>query len=357
MRGGERVLELLCQRFPHAPIFTLIHDREAISEVINAHEVRTSWLQSVPGIERHYRRFLPLFPWTVERMRIPHADLLISTSHCIAKGARPPPGTKHLCYCFTPMRYAWTFYREYFGDSPLRAVFIKPVLSALRAWDRRTAVLVDRFVAISRNVQKRIRASYGRDSDIVYPPVDTTGWTPGTGTPQDFDLIVSALVPYKRIDLAVRTYTSLGTRLKIVGIGSEMAKLRSKAGSNIEFLGWQPDQRLLELYRSCRALIFPGEEDFGIVPLEAQACGRPVVAYGKGGALESVEDGVSGVFFKEQTVESLLDAVDRCKSMKWDPASIRANAERFDTGIFIKAMSESIAKCLTTQSAVSAGGH
>lgn len=346
MRGGERVLEILCRAFPNAPLFTLIHDPSSVSKVINAHQIRTSWLQSLPGIINHYRYFLPLFPSAIELMRPPEADLLISISHCIAKGIRPRPGTKHICYCLTPMRYAWTFYKEYFGKSPIKAIFAKPMLSALRAWDRKASARVDRFVAISRHVQKRIKDFYGLESDIVYPPVDTIRLTPGGNGQENFDLIVSALVPYKRVDLAISAYSRLGYPLKIVGVGNEMKKLRAMSGSNIEFLGWQSDEKVLELYRACRLLIFSGEEDFGIVPLEAQACGRPVVAYGRGGALETVEEGVSGVFFNEQTEESLLAAVSRCASTRWDSSAIRANAEKFGTQNFLRGLSESIRQCL-----------
>ena len=351
MRGGERVLEILCRGFPDALLFTLIHDPGAISEVIKAHEIRTSWLQAVPGIMKHYRCLLPLFPSAVESMNVPQADLLISTSHCIAKGLRPGQGTRHMCYCFTPMRYAWAFHKEYFGENPFKAVISRPILSMLRAWDRKASARVDRFVAISRHVRKRIADFYGRESDVVYPPVDTEKWTPGENSQRDFDLIVSALVPYKRIDLAVSAYTKLGYPLKVVGTGNRAGALRSMAGSNIEFLGWKTDEEILGLYRACRMLVFPGEEDFGIVPLEAQACGRPVVAYARGGALESVKDGVSGVFFDEQTEESLLDSIEKCASTSWNPSAIRSHAETFGVGRFIRGLSESIRKCLVQRAA------
>jgi glycosyltransferase involved in cell wall biosynthesis len=347
MRGGERVLERLCAAFPGAPILTLIHNRPAISDAINAHPVATSWLQSVPGIFARYRRFLPLFPAAVAALRVPRADLLISTSHCVAKSARPPPGMPHLCYCFTPMRYAWTFYEEYFGRGPLKALCARPVLAALRAWDRRTARRVTRFVAISRHVRDRIRAFYGREADVVYPPADLDFFTPGAAPPAaDFDLIVSALVPYKRVDLAVAAYTLTGYPLRIVGVGGELARLRAAAGPRVEFLEWQPDERVRELYRACRQLVFPGEEDFGLVPVEAQACGRPVIAYGRGGALESVVEGKTGVFFREQTVDALATTVEHGARTPWDPAVIRANAERFGVQPFLNGLAESIDRCL-----------
>ena len=335
MRGGERVLELLCDGFPSAPIFTLIHNRTAISEAINRHTITTSWLQHVPAVMKWYRYYLPFFTAAVERMQPPAADLLISTSHCIAKGLRGKPGTKHLCYCFTPMRYAWLFYDEYFGGSPLKKGVVKPLLGSLRDWDKRTADRVDVFVTLSRHVQARIKEFYGRDADVVYPPVSVDFYTPAQGGHDNFDLVVSALVPYKRVELAVRAYNRLGYPLKIVGTGTEYNALKKLAGPNIEFLGWQSDEENRELYRRCRCLVFPGEEDFGIVPVEAQACGRPVVAYGKGGLLETVVENATGVFFREQTEESLLAAVETCAGRKWDSSLIRRNAERFAPQVFI----------------------
>jgi len=346
MRGGERVLELLGDGFPSAPIFSLIHNRAAISEAINRHPITTSWLQHAPGVMKWYRYYLPFFTTAVERMRPPAADLLISTSHCIAKGLQSKPGTKHLCYCFTPMRYAWLFYDEYFGGSPLKKAAIKPILGSLRDWDKRTADRVDTFVTLSHHVQARIKKFYGRDADVVYPPVNVDFYTPGQDGHAGFDLIVSALVPYKRLDLAVRVYNRLGYPLKIVGTGTEYDTLKHSAGSNIEFLGWQSDKANLELYRRCRCLIFPGEEDFGIVPVEAQACGRPVIAYGKGGLLETVIENVSGVFFREQTEESLLAAIETCAGRKWNSSVIRNNAERFAPQAFIDGMDRNISKCM-----------
>jgi len=346
MRGGERVLDVLCRGFPKARILTLLHNPSAISDEINAHPIRTSFLQRIPGIMERYRSFLPLFPAAVRSLRVPTADLLISTSHCVAKGVGPPHDTPHLCYCFTPMRYAWTFFEEYFGNSAIRAAIARPLLGALRAWDRRTSRSVNRFVAISEHVQSRIQRFYGREADIVHPPVDTQRCTPGPAAAARFDLVVSALVPYKRVDLAVKSYNELGFPLKVVGVGGELDRLRAMAGANIEFLEWQTDEAVLDLYRSCRMLVFPGEEDFGIVPLEAQCCGRPVVAYRKGGALETTRDGISGVFFEHQTPEALLRAVKRCAEMHFDTAAIRANAERFGVQRFVDGFARSVSACL-----------
>jgi len=347
MRGGERVLEILCGLFPNAPIYTLLAIPEMLSDPIRRHAIVSSPLQRVPGIHKRYRYFLPLFPKAVERMRPAHAELLISTSHCVAKGIRAPTGAKHLCYCFTPMRYAWLFYEEYFGPNPLKRLLLKPLLARLRRWDRAASDRVDRFVAISRHVQRRIRDFYGRPSDIVYPPADTETFTPDGRAPGDYDLVVSALVPYKRVDLAVAAYSRLRRPLKIVGVGTESERLRAAAAPNVEFLGWQPDETILDLYRGCRALVFPGEEDFGIVPVEAQCCGRPVIAYGKGGALETVEASISGVFFQEQTEEALMDAVDRSLARHWEPAAIRAHAEQFGVDRFVDGLATSIERCLS----------
>ena len=343
MRGGERVLEVLCDSFPDAPLMTLIHKRDAISDCINRHPVNNSWMQRIPGISRHYRNWLPLLPLASGSVHCPPGELLITCSHCVAKSFRKAEGMRHLCYCFTPMRYAWTFFDEYFGGNPVKAALVRPLLAWLRRWDRRTSVGVDRFVAISSHVQKRIERFYGRQSDIVYPPVDTARCTPGKGSAAgDFDLVVSALVPYKKVDLAVAAYTASGRALRVVGVGSGEERLKAIAGPNVEFLGWQSDEAILELYRQCGMLIFPGEEDFGIVPLEAQSCGRPVVAFGRGGALETVIDGVSGVFFSEQNVDSLNEAVSRAKAVKWDPYSIREHAERFGVDSFIEGLAKSV---------------
>ncbi len=347
MRGGERVLEILCEGFPEATIYSLLANPGAVSDTIRSHPIETSWMQRIPRITDHYRSCLPLFPAAVNSLQPDGVDLMVSTSHCVAKSIRTQPNTRHLSYCFTPMRYAWTFYEEYFGNNPAKALVAKPLLAALRRWDRKTASRVDRFVGISKHVRKRIQDFYGREADVVYPPVDTERCTPSAAPGSGgFDLIVSAMVPYKRVDLAVAAYTKLGHPLKVVGIGSRLSELQATAGPNVEFLGWQSDDAVLELYRTCRMLIFTGEEDFGIVPLEAQACGRPVVAYGRGGALETVSDGVSGIFFSEQTVDGLIDGVKRCADQKWDPRAIRQHAEQFGTANFIAGLADSLQRCL-----------
>ena len=335
VRGGERVLELLCEGFPNAPIFTLIHNASAMSEVINRHPVHTTWLQNMPGIFKSYRYYLPAFPGAIESHKVENADVVISTSHCVAKGLKSSPDTRHVCYCFTPMRYAWVFYDEYFGANPMKRLVLKPMLNRVRDWDLRVSDRVDRFVAISHHVRKRIEKYYNREADVVYPPVNTDYFTPGAPSAQDFDLIVSALVPYKKVDLAVEAYTKSGHALKVVGTGTEFEKLKLMAGANIEFLGWQSDEAIRDLYRACRFLIFPGEEDFGIVPLEVAACGRPVVAFGRGGTLETIKEGDTGMFFQEQTVESLLAGVEKAAGQSWDSVKIRSHSELFGNQRFI----------------------
>jgi len=336
MRGGEKCLELLCEGFPRAPLHTLLHKTDAVSDVIRNREIRASFLQRVPRIADHYRYWLPVFPLAVRGFPPVEADLLISTSHCVAKALRVKRPGRHLCYCFTPMRYAWTFHDEYFGARSLKQRVARPLLASLRDWDRRVSDRVDRFIGISRHVCDRIRRFYGREADLVYPPVDTAYYTPGVPGARrgDFDLIVSALVPYKRVDLAVRAYTRAGLPLKVVGIGTETAALRAIAGPSVEFLGWRANSEIRELYRQCRLLVFPGEEDFGIVPVECMASGRPVIAYGRGGATETVVDGVTGLFFEEQSTEAIAAAPERFEAAQFDPAVIAAHARRFSSDVF-----------------------
>ena len=256
MRGGERVLELLCEQFSEAELYTLIHNRSAVSPIISSRVKRTSWLQHVPGIMANYRYTLPLLPAASRSLRVSHADLLISTSHCVAKGIPHPAATPHLCYCFTPMRYAWLFYDEYFGNNPLKRLLLKPMLRHIRQWDLAHNEDVDLFVGISTYIRDRIKRCYNRDAEVVYPPVNTERLQPGDGSLGGFDLAVSALVPYKRIDLAVDAYNANGRPLKIVGTGTGFEALRRKAAANIQFLGWQSDEDIAKLYQTCNWLVF-----------------------------------------------------------------------------------------------------
>ncbi|MDR0993470.1 MAG: glycosyltransferase [Verrucomicrobiota bacterium] len=344
MRGGERCLEWICKAYPQADLYTLLYRPEMVTAPIRERAVHASFLQRLPGFRNHYRWFLPFFPAAIEAFRLPpETNLVLSTSHCVAKGIIPPKGAKHLCYCFTPMRYAWSMQEDYFGRNPVKLAVLNMELSRLRRWDRAASSRVDHFVAISRYIQDRIRACYGRESTVVYPPVATDYFTPAAGGGHDgFDLIVSALVPYKRVDLAVQAYTQSGYPLKISGVGTELETLRRQAGPNVEFLGRVPDEGVRSLYRRCRFLVFPGEEDFGIVPLEAQACGKPVLAYGAGGALETVVDGVTGVYFNTRTPGALLSAVEHAAAQSWDAVAIRRHAEQFSAQRFVDGLQAEI---------------
>lgn len=350
MRGGEKCLELLGAGFPSAPLYCLLHKKGSVSGIITNRTIHTSWLQGVPGIATYYRYFLPTFPLAIRTMGRPDADLLISTSHCAAKALPVKKDTKHLCYCFTPMRYAWTFHDEYFGVSPIKRALLTPTLAGLRTWDKANSRGVDHFVAISRHVQKRIGQFYGRDADVVYPPADTTFYHLNeSARREDVDLVVSALVPYKRIDLVVDAYNQSGRRLKVVGTGTEFEMLKRMAGRNIEFLGWQKDEIIRELYQTCRFLIFPGEEDFGIVPVEAMACGMPVIAFGRGGVIETVVDGTTGLFFNEQTARAITACRNSAENMTWDSHAIRLQAEKFSRQSFIDGIDGSLRRCLSAR--------
>lgn len=339
LRGGEKCLEEAARRWPDAPLFTLLHKRGSTSPAIERLRTRTSFLDHLPAAHRHYRYLLPLMPRAIEGLQLPHADLVLSFSHCVAKAARPrSPQTPHVCYCFTPMRYAWQLRDAYFGGRLPRpaARLLDWALDRLRDWDRRTADNVSHFVAISRTIQARIRQCYGRDSAVIYPPVDTDFYTPAPAPRGDHYLVVSAFAPYKRLDLALAGCARLRRRLVVIGTGQDEARLKSLAGPEVTFLGWQPDEVIRDQLRRCRALLFPGEEDFGIVPVEAMACATPVVAYGAGGATETVvppggRGEPTGVWFAEQTAEALADAMRRLESLHGDlnPAAARRQALRF----------------------------
>jgi len=349
MRGGERVLEALLDLFPSATLFTLLHARGQLSPTIEARPIRTSLIQHLPGVHRHYRRYLPLFPLAVERFDLSAFDLVVSTSHCVALGVRTPATTCHIGYCFTPMRYAWDMTEDYLASSqlgPLGRLLFPPLLARLRAWDRKAAQRPDFLACISHHVARRIATHYGRTARVIYPPVETDFYVPNGHPPEDWYLIVSAFAPYKRIDLAVEAFSRMGKRLVAIGTGQEERRLRAMAGPSITFLGWQPDSVLREHYTRCRALIFPGEEDFGIVPLEAMACGRPVIAYGRGGAAETGVDGLTGLFFDEQTPAALAAALERFETMTFAPWAIRAHAERFGRRRFLDEVAAFVEECL-----------
>jgi len=338
MRGGEKCLEALLELSPSSSIYTLLCEPEKLSEEIRRHKITSSWIQNMPLSRQKYRYYLPLFPFAIRSLRPENCQAVISISHCVAKGIRVPESVKHICYCLTPMRYLWGFYEEYFEKGPYhwtKFAGLHAMLSMLKKWDIKSAESVDHFIAISKHVAERIKKIYGRDSFVIYPPVDAQKFFYKDNDPLDnYFLIISALVPYKKIELAIEAFNQMGHKLKIIGAGTEYDKLKSLAKSNIEFLGWQPDSALREYYARAQALIFPGEEDFGITPVEAQACGTPVIAYGRGGALETVVDGQTGIFFHEQTKEALTEAVEKLSCIKYDRHILRENALRFRTEAF-----------------------
>lgn len=346
MRGGEKVLESLCHLLPDADLFTLFYDPHSVSETIRKRRVTTSWLDRLPGIHRHYRNFLPLFPRAVESLDLCGYDLVVSISFAVAKGANPR-GARHVCYCETPLRYAWDFSGDYLDGGRVpwwKRQALRSIQASLRAWDVESSHRVNEFLANSEHVRERIKQCYNRPARVVYPPVDTDFFSPAT-TASATDapyLVVSALEPHKRVDLAVAAFAASGRTLLVAGKGTLEQKLRREASANVRFLGWVTDADLRDLYRNCRALIFPGQEDFGMVPVEAQACGRPVVAYGRGGALETVLDGSTGVFFSEATPVSLRSAVDRFERLKFDPVAARRNSLRFSRQRFEEQMAQTI---------------
>jgi glycosyltransferase involved in cell wall biosynthesis len=336
MRGGEKVVEQLCALYPQADIFTHVVRREAMSEAIRRHTIRTSFIQRLPWATRFYQHYLPLMPLALEELDLTGYDLVISSESGPAKGVITAPGSLHVCYCHSPMRYLWDMYHAYMAGVswPLRWI-IAPLWHRLRVWDVVSAARVDHFIANSDFVRRRIDKTYRRPAHVIHPPVDTSRFTPAQ-SPGEFFLFVSQLVPYKRADLAIAAFTRLGLPLVVIGTGSEEKRLKAIAGDNIRFLGWQSNDVLREHYQRCRALIFPGEEDFGIVPVEAMACGRPVIAFGRGGARETVVDGETGLFFAEQSVDALVGAVERFQAAEagFDANAIALHAQNFSEAEF-----------------------
>ncbi len=343
MRGGEKCVEALCEVFPEATLFVLLHNEGSVSPIIERMPIRTSWIQRLPFAAERYRHYLPLFPAAVRSFSLNDYDLVISSHHCVAKGVVTAPGTLHVCYCYTPMRYIWTQYDEYFGPERaglLTRMGMRLVRPHLRAWDVKTATHPHHFVAISENVRQRIRTIYSRESDVIYPPVETEALGVSTRD-EKFALIVSALVPYKRVDLAVEAFQRLGRRLVVIGDGPDLPRLRTMGGAGVEFLGWQSDDVVRDHYARCSCVIFPGEEDFGIVPVEAMACGKPVIAYARGGALETVLETPTvrtGVLFDEQTPDALAAAVEEADRIRFDPGALRTFALRFDRSVYKQRM-------------------
>jgi glycosyltransferase involved in cell wall biosynthesis len=343
MRGGEKCLEALCEVFPDSEIFTLVHRPGAVSPVIEARPVHTSFLQRMPRAADRYQYYLPLFPAAIARLRVEGFDCIISVSASVAKSVPRPDSTLHLCYCNTPMRYLWDQFDEYFGPGrtgALTRLAMRVLRRPLQRWDLRTAASPHYYIGNSNNVRERIERIYRRPAEVIYPPVDTHRF-PLSRRDDGFFLIVSALVPYKRVDLAVQAVKETGDRLVIIGEGQDEERLRAMAGPNVEFLGWRSTDEIRDYYGACSAVLFPGEEDFGIVPVEAMASGKPVVAYAKGGALETVLEtpGLrTGVLFGEQTARSMAEGLRRVRTSRFDPERMRAFALGFDREIFKERM-------------------
>lgn len=333
--GSDQVAAILHQLYPDAPVFTLVvSDRSRGSDLLKGMDLRFSFIHRLPLARRWHEPYLPLFPLAVESLDLNGFDLVLSSSHVCAKGIIPPPESLHLCYCYTPARYVWDLYPVYARRlNPLLRWYAALVMHRLRLWDVSTCSRVDQFIAISDFVAQRIRRYYGRSSTVIYPPVDTGFFTPGEER-EDYFLVVSRLTAYKRIELAVEAFNRLKRQLVVIGDGPERRRLQAMAGPNIRFLGAVARDQVRRSMRGCRALVFPGKEDFGITPVETQATGRPVVAYAGGGALETVVDGVTGVFFEDQTPEALCEAVDRASKLSFDQDAVRNHALQFDREVF-----------------------
>ena len=344
--GAERVLESLCEIFPDAPVYTLIYDKDSTSGAFDNRKIRTSWLQKIPLARSHHRLFPILMPMAIESFDLSGFDLVISDSNSFAKGILTKPETLHICYCHTPIRYGWDDSHKYikeFHYSALTKKFVPFMMNYIRLWDKISDRRPDRYIANSNFVAKRIKKYYSQSSEIIYPPVDIKKYYI-TKNISDYFLMVGRLLPYKRFDIAIEAFNRIEIPLKIIGEGPEIKRLKKKARSNIEFLGRLNDKQIKDYYAQCRALIFPQEEDFGIVALEAMASGRPVIAFRGGGALETIEEEKTGVFFNEQTPESLMEAVKNFNQASFNPEAIRQHALGFDKEIFKEKIEQFIEK-------------
>ena len=347
MRGGEKVLDAICELFPDAPLFTLLHVKGSVSPRIEARPIVASIVQRLPRASRVYRHLLPIYPGLVEGFDLDGFDLVISSSHCAVKSVIAPRAV-HVCYCHSPMRYAWDQFPEYFGPAQVGEIpsrMLRPVMAALARWDASTARRPDRFLANSQYVAGRIGRYYNRRSAVVYPPVDTDYYRPSGDVPAPVApnfVVVSALVPYKRLDLAVAACRKVGVRLRVAGQGPELKRLQQLGGSDVEFLGWRSDEEIRQLYREASAALLPGVEDFGMVPVEAQACGIPVVALDAGGVRETVVDGQTGVLVEGRSVDAFAAGLTRVLDTSFDKEAIRQNALRFSRHRFLAEFREAV---------------
>lgn len=345
--GAERVLEEFHALFPDAPVYVSMYDPDRMPKEYRSWDIRTTWMQRLPLVKKKHQPFMPLYPAAFESFDLSGYDLVLSSASAFCHGVITRPETCHVCYCHTPTRFMWNYFdyvkRENLGRQQQRALV--PILFNLRTWDRVSADRVDYWIGNSRLVQKRIAKFYRRKSVVIHPPVNASRFHPSNGH-DDYFLCLSRLIPYKRIDLAVQAATRIGARLLVAGSGRETERLKRMAGPTVEFLGRVDDDHMVELYARCKAFLFPGEEDFGITPLEAMASGRPVIAYKSGGALDTVVPGVTGAFFEEQTVDSLARALEEFNPDAYNTAAIRAHAETFDSSVFRTRIREYVDECL-----------
>ena len=333
--GSEKVLEAIYEIYP-APIYTLVADKDSIKDTLleNA-KIITSFIQNLPWAKKRYRMYLPLFPLAIEQFDLSHYNVIISSNTCVAKGILTNSKQLHICYCHTPIRYAWDMYYQYLKEEGLtkgiKGLIAKIILHYMRIWDVTTVNRVDFFIANSKYVARRIKRAYRREATVIYPPVDVERFHLHTNK-EDYYLIVSRMVPYKKVDVVVKAFTQIKhKKLIVIGDGPDLKKIQKLAGENVKFLGYQPFEIVKKFMERAKAFVFAGEEDFGIVLVEAQACGTPVICYGKGGAPESVIDGKTGIFFNEQNIKGVIDVIryfEKTKD-KFDPKIIRENAQRF----------------------------
>jgi len=342
------VLTSLTELFPQAHVYTSIWAPRNMPPAINALPIHTSFMQRLPGVCEHHRACFPLYPLAFQSFDLSDYQLVITNTQGFANGVRTGPATTTVCYCLTPMRWAWSTDEYITQESAARraGVLLRPLMAVVRRWDRWAAGHMQHFIGISRAVAERIRRAYGRDAEVIHPPVEVRKHEVSDQV-DDYFLVVSRLAPYKRIDLAVQACTNLGLPLKVVGDGRDLARLRSLAGPTVEFLGFEPDDRVVrQHYARCKAFLFPGEEDFGISPLEAQASGRPVIAYAAGGALDTVAPGLTGELFEQQTVDELVDTLRTFDASRYDPERIRKHALQFDSTVFKRRIQEYVNKVI-----------
>jgi glycosyltransferase involved in cell wall biosynthesis len=348
MRGGEKVIEALCEMYPQADIFTHVYVPEMVSDPIRRHRIVPTFINALPRAAKMYKTYLPLMPLALEQLDLRGYDLIISSESGPAKGIIAPSDSIHVCYCHTPMRYIWNMYHDYRNNAGRLTQWMMPPLSHyLRMWDVTSAARVDSFVANSATVARRIRRYYGADSVVIHPPVDTGAFSIAAPSELgDYYLMAGELVSYKRADLAVRAFNEMKLKLIVIGGGEMLDEIRRLAGPTVTVMGSQPFDVLKQHYARCRALIFPGEEDFGMVPVEAMASGRPVVAFGRGGATETVAEGVSGIFFTDQSVDAISSAVKDLANIEIDPEKIAAHANQFGRDQFLQKMRTHIDRLL-----------